>query len=537
MRRLLTLGLGVAALFFGASAEAATFRVGPGEQYSNIDDSLLNQVAPGDVIEVMGDNTYPGTWWFDPENGGTAEKPVTVRGVPVNGKLPVVQGVGSGEWEDFVVLFYANHFVFENFEVIGDGDENHSCLVNKADQVTVRNVVVHGCGRHGLLGADDESGSLTVEYSEFYANGGGLYYHQIYAATDEATYPGSVFRLQYCYIHDGNGGNNVKSRAERNEIYFNWIEGALYHELDLIGPDGQDASLAREDSDIVGNVLIKHSEWRIARIGGDGTGSTGGRYRFVNNTMILGPEADRVIGLQEEVQSVEMHNNVIYRAAGPAQMFRHNEQIGADATHIGSFNWVQPGWTDVPSAWTDTVEGSDPGFTDLAGFDFRPRAGSPLIDAGTSDTAASGAFAFPSALTDVGYVPPSRAAVPPGSALVRSAVGALDIGAFEFGSGTVPGPGLGGGAGQAGSGQGGNSGSGGGGQGGSSGSGGNGQGGSSGSGGSVAAGGAGDDSGCGCRAVGDGDAGNHQALSAWALLGAAIGLRRRRARAGRQPLA
>src|SRR5690606_14640927 len=114
LKRLLALGVGVSALLLGSLAQAATYRVGPGEQYSNIDESLLDQIAPGDVIEVMGDNTYPGTWWFDPENGGTAGNPVTVRGVPVNGKLPVVEGVGTGEWEDFVVLFYANHFVFEN---------------------------------------------------------------------------------------------------------------------------------------------------------------------------------------------------------------------------------------------------------------------------------------------------------------------------------------------------------------------------------------------------------------------------------------
>ena len=68
--------------------------------------------------------------------------------------------------------------------------------------------------------------------------------------------------MQHCYVHDGNGGNNVKSRAERNEIYYNWIEGAVYHELELIGPDrraaaGWSEDLAREDSDVVGNVLRK----------------------------------------------------------------------------------------------------------------------------------------------------------------------------------------------------------------------------------------------------------------------------------------
>ena len=97
--------------------------------------------------------------------------------------------------------------------------------------------MVHDCPRQGILGADNDSGSLTLERVEVHHCGGGTQDHQIYMASDEVAHPGSVFRMQSCWIHDANGGNNVKSRAERNEIYFNWIEGAFYHELELIGPD------------------------------------------------------------------------------------------------------------------------------------------------------------------------------------------------------------------------------------------------------------------------------------------------------------
>lgn len=270
------LGAFAAGLFFFASgsASAETYRVGPGEAHATIQDAL-GLIAPGDVVEVMGDHTYPGDVWFEPEHSGTEDAPVTVRGIPVNGKRPVIQGVGTEQWHDMIVFLHANYFVFEGFEVVGDGNPDHTGLIHKANHVTVRDVVVHDVGSHGLLGTDAESGSLTLDSCEFYNNGNGLYHHQIYMATDESMYPGSVFRMQLCYVHDGAGGNNVKSRAERNEIYSNWIEGAVYHELDLIGPDGQDSDLAREDSDVVGNVLIKHSEWRIARIGGDGLAAGG----------------------------------------------------------------------------------------------------------------------------------------------------------------------------------------------------------------------------------------------------------------------
>jgi hypothetical protein len=71
------------------------------------------------------------------------------------------------------------------------------------------------------------------------------------------------------------GGNAVKTRAQRNEIYYNWIEGSQYPELSLIGPDWSEVdgggypdggsvppnctlqnsrdSLVREDSDVVGS--------------------------------------------------------------------------------------------------------------------------------------------------------------------------------------------------------------------------------------------------------------------------------------------
>ncbi len=58
-----------------------------------------------------------------------------------------------------------------------------------------------------------------MEYVEVYNCGSGTQKHPIYIATDESAYPGSVFRMQHSYVHDAIGGNAVKTRAERNEIY------------------------------------------------------------------------------------------------------------------------------------------------------------------------------------------------------------------------------------------------------------------------------------------------------------------------------
>ena len=169
-------------------------------------------------------------------------------------------------------------------------------------------------------------------------------------ATDEVAHPGSVFRMQYCYVHDANGGNNVKSRAERNEIYYNWIEGALYHELELIGPDpggapsGWTVDLKREDSDVVGNVLRKTGTSFVARIGGDATGWSNGRYRFVNNTIITADGLGRgvpVVRPARERRDAQQHHRRERRLGGPNVMRADaGEFMWVNGTNIaGSNNW------------------------------------------------------------------------------------------------------------------------------------------------------------------------------------------------------
>src|SRR5262249_42847010 len=150
--------------------------------------------------EVDGDATYSGNVVLDAP--GAAGNRITVRGIAVNGKLPLLSGGAN------TIEIRADHYVLEGFEVTGGSSR---CVYHHADDVLMRRLVVHDCPAQGLLGADQDSGSLTLEYSEFYGSGSGDRNHQIYMATDEVAHPGSVFRMQHCYVHDSVGGNNVKS--------------------------------------------------------------------------------------------------------------------------------------------------------------------------------------------------------------------------------------------------------------------------------------------------------------------------------------
>jgi hypothetical protein len=414
--------LALAALGAKAQAQVAapgtTYRVGSGQPYPTV--AALPALAPGDVVEVTGGAIYgPLTLTAS----GTATAKITFRGVPVNGQRPVISG--GANTVDFEG---SNHVVFEGFEVTGGSSR---CVFNHAADVTIRDTVVHHCPAHGILGADYDTGSLTLDHVEVHHAGAGDQKHPIYIATDEVAYPGSVFRMQHCYLHDNNGGHGVKSRAERNEIYYNWIEGSYYHELELIGPDGPPEELKREDSDVVGNVIRKagpNAQFHAVRIGGDGTGMTHGRYRFANNTFILGEGVGSAIRVFDAAESLELDNNVFYRPNGAGiEIVRTTEASPAPAVS-GSHNWITAG-SPVPTGLTATIAGNDPGFTAAATMDFRPAAGSVLANQGQANPPAFAGHELPTALATPLEEPVRDAAAP--LTPRRAGADAIDIGAFE----------------------------------------------------------------------------------------------------------
>jgi hypothetical protein len=416
-----------------------TYQVGPARQYKNLG-QVAQILAPGDIVEVDGNATYPSVKFTNP---GTSSQKITIRGLRVSGKRPVLSG-GTN-----TVELNGDYYLFEGFDVTGGSAR---CIYHHAANITIRDSVVHDCPKQGILGGDYDTGNLTLDYVEVHHAGGGIYDHQIYVATDQTAHPGSVFRMQtahpgsvfrmqHCYVHDGNGGNDVKSRAERNEIYYNWIESAYYKELELIGTDGQDQSLAREDSDVVGNVLRATTAQFMIRLGGDGTGDTKGRYRFVNNTIILAQGTPSAFWLYDGIESLEMHNNVFYRTGGGGVTMIKDDASWSTGKplYAGSKNAVPTGST-YPAQWTGTITTGNPGFVNIANRDLHLASGSPLIDAGAASTSGPAGYSFPSPLAAPLSLPPPGVLEAAGTALVRPVAGTIDIGAFEFGVGGGPPP-------------------------------------------------------------------------------------------------
>ncbi len=415
-------------------AGAATYQVGPGRTHTSLN-ALFAAVdlAGGDVVEVDGNVTYAGGVIVPSADGGSAGNPVVIRGVRVNGQRPRLAG-GTNTIE----LRQSDHVVFEGFEVTGGSSR---CVFVVAHDITLRDLLIHDCPGQGVLSADNDSGSLTLEYSEIYNSGGGTTRHSLYIQSDEIAHPGSVFRMRYNYVHDGTGGNLLKSRHERSEIHYNWFEGAAYHELELIGPDadtqqpGWSEDLVREDQDVVGNVIV-HSNaafGSVIRVGGDGSGQSKGRVRFANNTILVTSGTDAtVFRIFDGIQAVEAHNNVLFAPnGGTLRIERTVEAVWTNGRQVGgSNNWVPTGATYVPAEWSGTLQGANPGFVNVAGFDLTPAPASALLDAANPAPPPIPGYAVPNPLFPPAWQP-RRAAVASGTQASRLVSGALDIGAIE----------------------------------------------------------------------------------------------------------
>lgn len=457
----ITLSVLPLALGLAQDARAATYDVGPGQPFATLNALFgARDLAGGDLVRLHYAATPYGNVVMPAGDGGAPGNPVTIRGIANgSGARPVIREDAAGNGGNGVEV-QANHVVIEDLEITGTGTVTTGtlrCYFHHSHDVTLRRIYVHDCPRHGVLGADQDSGSLTIDASEIYNVGstppGFSGNHAIYMATDQTAYPGAVFRLQNSWIHDARfsdaspGANLVKSRAERNEIYGNWLEGAYFHELELIGPDPEGAAagwsdgLAREDSDVVGNVILHTSAngGNVIRAGGDGTsngrGESFGRYRFVNNTIVIdnGSGNANVFRAHFGIESLEMHNNVIHRIGGGQLRVMYEEtptEWVAGRRVRGSNNWVIAGAVMVPSAaeWIGTLSGTNPGLVDLAARNFRPASSaSAVVDAGASPPITPPGYEIANPYFPPGAEPPERDT----TATPRVIGGVIDLGAYE----------------------------------------------------------------------------------------------------------
>ena len=413
-----------------------TYLVGPTRRYQKAQDVIV-ELKPGDTVLIDAfEGTYPAPLHLSASDG-TARQPITIKGVRINGKRPVVRSAGANHpvyaKSKYLVLegiSFKGHLEralqvrgktiadLRKYYADGQGGEkgpNDSPSFISSDAISYRGIRLEGADHliirdcevyynyHGIQGGHE---NLTIEYCDVHSNAISNQSHNLYLHSD----PGSVSRVQFNLIREPfYPMNGLKTRSARNEVYYNYFYNNG-QAMELISNNS--ASLATPfDSDVVGNVIVCDDPRRTLgmRMAGDQTGpGTYGRYRVANNTFaFLHNRKATMLRLNpvQWVESVEVYNNVFFSASN-TDFSLFSTSVGkwvAGGRIVGANNWmstkVDPatcpgtkdfmhvGWERGIYTFTGTIYGDNPGFvnlngTPMTGLDLSLRPDSPLAGAG-----------------------------------------------------------------------------------------------------------------------------------------------------------
>jgi hypothetical protein len=452
--------------FAAPASLAATYEVGPGKAYANINDVPWESLLAGDTVLIHWRTTpYKEKWVICRQ--GTPSAPITVRGVAgPNGELPVIDGNGAttraalnywNETRGVIKIGGANvpadttprYITIENLDIrsarppytfsAADGSTqayvNHASAiyVEKGESITVRNCAIHD-GGNGLFVASGDaavSRDILVEGCDIYDNGieGSYYHHNVYTEAVGITFQYNRFGPPRA----GCPGNNLKDRSAGLVVRYNWVEGGN-RQLDLV--EGEGTTLVTSDpryraTHVYGNVLMEPDaagNRQVVHYGGDGANAAiyrKGTLYFYNNT-VVSRRTDRttLFRLSTNEERCDARNNVFYVAAAGNTLALLD---GAGVLDL-SRNWFKPGWVNCFGTLTGTVnndatsvQGASPGFADEAGQDYRLAPGAACVNAGGPLSA----NVLPA--NDV-----TRQYVRHQSSEARQGDGLIDIGAYEL---------------------------------------------------------------------------------------------------------
>jgi hypothetical protein len=369
----------------------AILHMGAGETYTT-----LSQVAAaaqnGDDIQIDA-GTYSGQYaTFTQSN-------LTIEGV---GGIAHFDDTGTAiSNRKGIFVIDGSNTTVRNIEFSGAHDSagldaNWAGIRQEGATLTVDHCYFHN-NDDGILTSAGSTSDILIKYSEFAHNGyGDGQSHNMYIGNVRS------FTLEYSYTHDANVGHDVKSRANTNYILYNWIgdtgTGSASYELTM--PNGGTAyiigNIIRQDPDTQNSTIV---DW-----GSEGAINPTQGVFIVNNTIINDRSGGTYIRLNGSGMPVELINNIFGGSGGGTV------------------------YSGPAAQQTTNLTAANPGFANPSSFDYHLTSGSAAIDAGSNPGSANGV-----SLT------PTNQYVAVANTQARPVVGALDIGAFEFGTApTVP---------------------------------------------------------------------------------------------------
>lgn len=459
-----TISAAFAVLCLFIAVDAAVYEVKEGTALDTIAEVPWATLQPGDTVLIHWRSTpYKEKWVICRQ--GTAQAPITVRGVPgPSGQLPVIDGNGAttpnslnfwSETRGTIKIGGANvpqdtmpkYIVIENLEIRGAhpsyqftgrngalqtySTSASPIYVEKGENITIRNnIITDGANGFFVASSDDAvSRNIFVEGNYIYGNGvsGSILQHNNYTAAIGITFQYNRFGP----LRSGAPGVNLKDRSAGLIIRYNWIEGGNRN-IDMV--DGEDTIHIRNDPGyrkafVYGNVLIKQDGGNNQAIHYGGDSGTTANYRkgtlyLYNNTLYSIRAGNSVVmRLSTNDEFCDARNNIFFNTAAGTSLAMLAEAGTLSITN----NWSKSGWRNsheggafAGSVSGSMLTGSAPGFTDAANHDFKLLSNAAARDVGTSLHADASGF------------PTARQYLKHQSSEARPLSGVIDLGAFEY---------------------------------------------------------------------------------------------------------
>jgi len=349
MIRIIIKCLVLLALFVAATsvARATTFNVGANRQDKTLN-AVLPRLKPGDVVQIDA-GVYRETARLT--MNGTREKPIVIRGV--KGSRPVFDAQGldtsgrgpipRGAWQIEGAYLRIEHLEFKNAR---NGENAAGIRLLDSTNVTIRDCVISECDM-GIFGGDRQTATIEdcdVGFNSTEKFNG--YSHNFYMH-------GNRVVLRRCYIHDCLFGQNFKSRAHYNELWFNWIANSNEGEVGFVDAKG---ATDKPDSNalMVGNVLMSKAERtgntaKFVLFGSESGASHNGTLYLFHNTFIAGNAKIHFITLSDARARLVAANNLfagstqIVAAPAPASVVAAHNVLPAGALLPNGWRWEPAG--------------------------------------------------------------------------------------------------------------------------------------------------------------------------------------------------
>ena len=373
-------------LAVATGASAATLQVGPGQPYAG-PCAAIAAAMPGDRIEIDAAGSYVG------DVCGWTTSGLTIVGV--HGR-PKIDAGGTSAQGKAIWVISGDDTTVENVELTGAmvTDANGAGIRQEGKNLTVRGCYFHD-NQDGILAGDKAGSTIVIEGTEFAHNGAGDgQSHNLYINHVDKL----VFRWNWS--HQANVGHLLKTRALVSDIRYNRLsdeaDGTASYEINV--PNAGTTM-------IVGNLIEQGPMTMNSAIIDYGSEPTGfnptSDLYVVNNTVVNDRGSGTFVQVAAMVTTPAVLTNNIFVGGGTVT-------------------------TQASAVQTANYTGTMAMLASTASVDYHLLPGSPCIDAGQDPGMTAGGVSL---LPMLEYVHP---------ALVegRMSVGAIDIGAYEFGGAT-----------------------------------------------------------------------------------------------------